>query len=144
MTKLETIDGLKVYDARKPIEITITAADVRSGVNKRPDSCAAACAIKRLPVCQEARVHISRVYIKVDGKWLRYATPTPLRREIVAFDRGGRFEPGTYKLIPLYKSDRSGYRKQRANNTAKKGRGKAPMRRIKPAIAGIRERMSLD
>ncbi len=47
----------------------------------------------------EARVHLSRIYIRTNkGNWQRYITPSSLKSEIVAFDRGGQFEPGTYLM----------------------------------------------
>jgi hypothetical protein len=93
------IAGKKVVDAKKPAKIVITARDARLGDNKNPSSCAAALAVKRdIPECLSARVHIGRVYIEHKDKWVRYFTPDSLRSEIIAFDRGGSFQPGEYVL----------------------------------------------
>lgn len=101
------INGKKVVDASKPITIHITPRDAVEGANKNPSSCAAARAVKRDVVdCVSARVHIGRVYVETATKWLRYSTPPALRTEIIAFDRGGTFAPGDYKLAVPEKRER--------------------------------------
>lgn len=93
------INGKKVVDARKPVEIHITQRDALVGANKNPSGCAAALAAKRdIAGCVSARVHIGCVYIEQKNHWVRYLTPKALRTEIVAFDRGGSFQPGDYVL----------------------------------------------
>ena len=41
---------------------------------------------------------------------MRYTTPALLQREIVSFDRDGKFEPGVYELKPISPSNRLGKR----------------------------------
>lgn len=103
-------EKLKLIDAKKPVVIHITATDVRLGSLKQATACAAAKAICRQLTCDAARVHISRTYIKKEGKWVRYQTPVSLRNEIIAFDRGGVFEPGDYVLSPVQPSCKIGSR----------------------------------
>ncbi len=96
------IAGKKVVDATKPATIHITKHDAKVGDNKNPSGCAAAIAAKRdIADCLSARVHIGRVYIEQKNKWIRYQTPDSLRSEIIAFDRGGSFQPGVYQLRPV-------------------------------------------
>ena len=96
------IAGKRVVNATKPVTITITPRDVASGDNKNPSACAAAKAAKHsIEECISARVHIGRVYIEQDKKWVRYNTPDSLKQEIIAFDRGGTFAPGEYILRPI-------------------------------------------
>src|SRR5512143_3798986 len=92
------INGLPVVDATKPVRLHITKSDVVKGRTKDPGGCAAAVACCRQLKATEARIHVSRAYVRFNGKWLRYETTQPLRGEIVTFDRGGRFEPGDYML----------------------------------------------
>ena len=89
------IEGTAVKDADDHLTITVTKSDVRLGSAKKARSCAAAQAICRQTGATEARVHVSRAYVKKDGKWLRFATPPSMRNEIIAFDRGGIFAPST-------------------------------------------------
>ena len=103
-----------MVDAKKPMVIHITKSDVRNGSLKDSSSCAAAKAICRQTACEAAKVYIGRTYIKQDGKWVRYATPPSLRNEIIAFDRGGQFEPGDYTLAPVQAVTQFKNRKSRA------------------------------
>src|ERR1700742_1850454 len=108
METIMEINGKRVVDAIKPITIHITQRDTKEGDNKNPSSCAAARAVKRDVVeCVSARVHIGRVYVETPKKWIRYNTPDALRTEIIAFDRGGTFAPGQYKLQVPDKRDYS-------------------------------------
>lgn len=107
------IAGLKVIDGKKPVEITITEADVAKGKTKDPAACAAARACLRSDACTEARVHLGRTYLKVKAvtgrqHWVRYQTPDAIRSEIIAFDRGATFTPGTYTLKPMSPANRLG------------------------------------
>lgn len=131
------INGKRVVDATKPISIHITKRDTTDGDNKNPSACAAARAVKRdIPECVSARVHIGRVYVETPKQWIRYETPDALRTEIVAFDRGGQFQPGNYKLsVPAkrdYKAARSTTQVNGGNN------GKPAKNRAKLLIAKVK------
>ncbi len=114
------INGKKVVDAKAPAKIAITAEDVAKGANKNPSGCAAAlAAMHDIKDCISARVHIGRVYIETPRRWVRYMTPESLRTEIVAFDRGGTFQPGKYELKAPAKSETEEARKAYAYAKAK-------------------------
>lgn len=129
------IAGKKVVDAKRPAKIVITVRDTKLGDNKNPSSCAAALAAKRdVPECLSARVHIGRVYIETKDRWVRYLTPDALRTEIVAFDRGGSFQPGDYVLKPPAPSETvEGRHKAYTDKAYPKGRSEA--QRIKDRAA---------
>lgn len=95
------INGVEVKDADEKLVVKITKDDVRKGSLKNANACAAANALCRQEHCDEARVHFSRAYIRKGKKWLRFGVPPALRNEIIAFDRGGTFEPGEYILSPV-------------------------------------------
>ena len=101
------IGGRPVVNGKRKVLLHISPVDVKKGKNKVPGACAAAIALMReVPNCVKARVHLGRTYIlKDDDQWYRYKTPEALQREIVAFDKGGRFEPGEYELRPMSPSD---------------------------------------
>ena len=97
------IGGIEVRDAKGPLEILVTPTDIKRGDTKNPSGCAVAVACKRQLHAVDVRVHLSRVYVKLKRKdekmeWVRYVTPESMRSEIIAFDRGGQFEPGTHTL----------------------------------------------
>lgn len=97
---MKTINGMKIRDARSSIRVEIKLDDVKKNGVKQPSRCAAAKALCRAPGISEARVHISKTYVRPKGEkhWVRYDTPAQLRTEIIAFDRGGRFHPGEFEL----------------------------------------------
>lgn len=104
------IAGKPVVNAKKKITIEVTQDDFmvakKTGGVKDPAGCAAAVAAIRQGLCTQAKVHLGRTYLfdPETGKWQRFNTPADLRNEIIAFDRGGRFQPGTYELKPLHKN----------------------------------------
>lgn len=100
------LDGLPVYDAKEPVIFTVTKRDIQRGGLQEPDSCAIAIACKRHEHSSDARIHIYHSYILHKDHWLRYRTPICVAREIIAFDRGGTFEPGEYQLLPPLPSQR--------------------------------------
>jgi hypothetical protein len=109
-TKPRRIDGLPVYDAKRPISITVTAKDVANAKRKSPGACVAALAAMRGLHAKEVRVHLGRVYVRHTQSWLRYETKPRLRNEIIAYDRGGTFEPGEYDAPPPSVGHRAGER----------------------------------
>lgn len=115
------INGLPVVDATKPVTIEITKGDVRKGATKDPAACAAALACMRKFHADAARVHLGRTYLKMGKKWVRFHTSDALRIEIVAFDRGGTFEPGRYTLGAIQPSRRK--RVQQGSTNYKRGTG---------------------
>ena len=106
-----------VVDAKEPVILTITDKDVKKASLKSPSHCVMAQACMR-ETGHEARIHISRAYIKENGgnTWLRYVVPIHLRTEIISFDKGGSFEPGTYTLIAPRKYEKLGHEKDRPRN----------------------------
>lgn len=130
------IAGKKVVDAKRPAKIIVTKRDTEVGDNKNPSSCAAALAAKRdIPECLSSRVHIGRVYIEHKDKWVRYMTPRSLRTEIVAFDRGGSFQPGEYELRPPASTETVAGRKAAYDKAYPKGRSEAQRAKDRAAAA---------
>jgi len=133
-----TIAGLPVEDADTPLSISITKNDILHGNTKDPGACAAARCICRMPYVEEARVHVARTYVKMNGRWLRYATPQSLRQEIVSFDRGGTFQPGEYELSPVPEWFREKRGEAHSLDT-NENRGKTGKKRHKPhKLTGVR------
>jgi hypothetical protein len=114
------IDGMKVVDAKRKFSVVIRRGDVASADKKAPATCAAAKALSRLPKVSEARVHLSRTYLQIGNRWVRYRTPLALRAEIIAFDRGGTFDAGVYKLETIHDDARLGKRRKRYPETGRK------------------------
>lgn len=139
------IDGQKVVDAKRKIALEITDADVGKGKTKNPGLCAAARAcMRQIPGVEAARVHLSRVYLKVKGKvkkdaqWVRYATPPALRNEIIAFDRGGEFEPGKYTISWVQPSTHFGKKRKRFDTSKGPRHGKKSPRSKPHRVTNVR------
>ena len=129
------INGLPVFDGKKKIKIVVSSSDVRRGNTKDPAACAAARAcLREVKGCARVRIHISRSYLQIGNKWLRFHTPQSLRGEIIAVDRGAKFEPGEYVLTPLQPSKKATGKAQ--GGPAKKKRGK---KRPYHRTIGVRE-----
>jgi hypothetical protein len=101
MGSTHKIGGLPVIDATEPLKLRVTKADIARASVKKPDDCAIARACRRQLHVLEARIHLTRAYLRMDDeKWVRYETPRLARDEIIAFDRGGTFEPCHLTLTP--------------------------------------------
>ncbi len=140
------INGRPVVNATRKVLLHISAADAKKGNVKDPGACAAAlAAIRAVPDTIAARIHLGRAYLlnKKTNKWMRYKTPDALRSEIVAFDRGGSFEPGDYELRPLSPSDseprRPGLKFARDPDRGGKGANKTKHPRKLHVVRGVRQ-----
>jgi len=138
MAKVTSINEIPIKDAKKSVVLHITKNDVNKGRSKKPGECAAALACKRDFGATEARVHMSRVYLRFNGHWERYKTSGALRSEIVAFDRGGRFEPGEYILLKMEPSRKGDKSRGQRNGRGRKPRGPIHiLTNVRPASASL-------
>jgi hypothetical protein len=140
-TPVYTIEGLPIRNLKTKLKLVISKQDCTRGAQKAPNACAAAlAAVRQVPNCLEARVHINRIFLRIkDGAkeyWLRGKAPNSLRTEIATFDRGGTFDPGVYDINPLSPSEEPN---GRANSLGAPKRGRHDHKRSKPHILkGIR------
>jgi len=107
---MHIIDEKIVVNAKKSVTLHITDGDINKARRKKPDRCAAAIACRRQLHVAEARVHLGRTYLRMNGKWVRYLTSDGLRSELIAYDKGGKFEPGEYMLYRIQPSKATGKR----------------------------------
>lgn len=116
-------DGLPVVDAKHPIKIIVNQNDIDKANNKNPADCALARACRRNMSVPEVRIHLSRAYVRANkGNWTRYLVPQSARSEIVAFDRGGKFEKGEFFLLPPTKSTKLGQKSRGSGPSTSKRR----------------------
>lgn len=135
--RLKTIDGKIVVDAKKPLMLHITAADITNADRKEPHACVVARACRRELHVKEVRVHLSRIYVRTnDSNWTRYHTPASLRSEIIAFDRGGEFSKGEHRLVPLQPAKRLGADKRKRSKRNRKPEKKREYRVVKDVRGG--------
>jgi len=123
--RLLEIDGLPVKDAKKSIRLEIMREDIVNARNKNSNCCAVAKACTRGLNVKAVKVHLTRLYLNTDGKcFTRYIVSGAMRSEIIAFDRGGRFQPGMYNLAVPDKTKLLGYAKARKSKAKKDEKGK--------------------
>lgn len=88
----------RVTDAHKSAVIEVTKADARpAGRNKHQD-CAVAVACKRKFHLDGVVISRAIAYLIKKKTATRYLVPQGVQRELIAFDRGGKFYPGEYEL----------------------------------------------
>jgi hypothetical protein len=100
---MKRIDGHPVANGMTRLRVNVTADDIEKGQPLNPDACAIARAcIRQVPKVVAAKVHKGRLYLKFEGqqRWRRWTVPEYATREIVAFDRGGRFVPQQIDFAP--------------------------------------------
>jgi hypothetical protein len=132
------INGIPVVDATKKVVIQISPKDIAKGDTKDPGACAAAQACMRQLGADMARVHIGRTYLKIGNKWTRFHTSKPLRTEIIAFDRGGKFAPGEYVLGPCQPSKRATGKRQGSRPKPRVDPKSPKRRRTYHTVANVR------
>lgn len=99
----------RVADASRAVKVEVTEADVTGAKEKSHGGCAMARACQR-QVCDAAIVWPRVAFLIKGNLAVRYSVPESVRREIVTFDRHGKFYPGTYQLSPICPSARFGAR----------------------------------
>lgn len=143
---LKQIDGLPIIDAKRPLTLNITERDIKGADVQDPADCVVARACRRELLAKEVRVHLGRVYVRTNkGNWNRYITPKAMRTEIIAFDRGGKFEPQSFELKTpseakqasgTRQGTRSRYKNSRNNPNRKKRRSPIVVRNVRTGPAG--------
>ena len=98
----------KVRDADEPVTVEVTEKDEKGSKRKEHADCAFAVACKREFDLQGVIIAKSTAYMVKQRVAIRYKVPQSVSREIVSFDRGADFAPGTYKLVPYAKATRLG------------------------------------
>jgi hypothetical protein len=118
---MKRIDGQPVANGHRRLRIKVTAADVKEGAPLNHNSCAIAVAcMRQVPHLTAAKVHLGRLYLLFEGetRWRRWYVPEYATREIVAFDRGGRFVPQEIDFTPPPVEVLARYRKPSAPRKA--------------------------
>lgn len=136
--KPRLMDGLLVKDAANPLMIHIKQCDITGSKKADASNCAAARALKR-EVGSEAKVFMTRTYVKVGKVWARFVTPESITREIVSFDRGAQFEPGEYVLKPPSKTERLDHRSKPTGPKKKQSTSTKP-RHVTASVRQMREK----
>lgn len=91
-----------ITDSKSNLDITISTQLANSKAIKQHNKCVVAEACKKEKNFDGAVVALTKVYLVKGNKAIRYDVPESLEIEIKAFDKGGRFAPGEYRLEKPY------------------------------------------
>lgn len=122
---MKRIDGEPVANAMMRLRVNVTRDDIERGQPLNPNACAIARAcIRQVKNVVAAKVHKGRLYLKFEGqaRWRRWMVPEYATREIVAFDRGGRFVPQLIDFDPPPVQVLARYRKPKVSQPGTKRR----------------------
>lgn len=89
----------RVFDAKKPINVVVTAKDNNGGKVGDAQNCAMARAVCRDFKADTAVIGLSYSYVIKGDTAVRYKTPVTVGREITSFDRSKKFAPGSYGAV---------------------------------------------
>jgi len=112
-----------VVDSTAPAVIEVRATDANPRAAKNHEACALAVACKRSMNLDGVIIARSTAYLVKGRKARRFKLPPSTAREVVSFDRGAGFAPGTYILSAVPKQARLGER--RGSDTEKRGYNKS-------------------
>lgn len=108
ITKRANDLGLKVMDARAPLELELGRKHIDKATKKNAKCCAYAEACKEQFGVRNAYFLRSTAWLEYDGKLVRYILPQSMQKEIVSFDRSKIMAPGVYQLSKPTNSDHRG------------------------------------
>jgi hypothetical protein len=136
------LEGLPIVDAEEEMDLHVIKSDINRRSRKDPAHCALAECLHRQTGNPEVRVYLSRAYVRAHNRdlgdhWVRYEVGQMARREITAYDRGGAFMPGVYRLyVPRPNTE------YMRGTQPKKGKSRRP-RHIPQLTANIRPRAAV-
>lgn len=139
MSALRTVKSFfpgatKVVDAKRPATIEVTRKDATTKGVKNHAECAMAVACKRKFNLDGVIISRSVAYLVKGKNARRFKLPPATAKEVVSFDRGGGFEPGTYQLSAVGDWAKLGHQQGSAKRTIGNGQPK----RFRHITANIR------
>lgn len=143
---MRTIAGQPVLNGARPIRLKVTDGDIAKGTRKNPDACAIAlAACRRIKGVKHAKAHFTHVYLQfaLDGPWYRYRTAPSARTEMIAYDRGGKFYPGEFDLLPVPVRVAIKQARQRMGASTPRAKRRGP-KRPRYFVPGVREHAYKD
>lgn len=91
-------DVKRVVNAKHDLILEITKRDTQKGKTKNHQSCVIAEACKNKLDFDDAIIARRTAFLIRGNVATRFSVPERVTREIVSFDRGGSFAPGSYAL----------------------------------------------
>src|SRR5271170_7718775 len=88
----------EIEDAKEGAVVEVTRRDESTSKRRQHGTCALAVAAKRCFEADGVIISITKAYVVHGKKAFRYDLPEAISREVISFDRGSGFSPGTYQL----------------------------------------------
>jgi hypothetical protein len=126
----------KVTDATEPADIEVLLADAKPKGVKHHEACAMAVACKRKFNLDGVVISRSTAYLVKGNKARRFKLPPATAKEIVSFDRGGGFAPGTYRLSAVGNWAKLG--RQQGSDKSKRRDSDGSKKKFRHITTGIR------
>lgn len=99
VTKRAAKLGLKKVEAKRPLILEVFPGDLAKAQKRNSKHCAFACAAERaVPGVKAAYFFRSTAWLEYEDRVVRYSLPQSMQKEIVAFDRFGSMDAGSYRL----------------------------------------------
>lgn len=127
----------KVIDADTPADIEVTLQDATAKGVKNHESCAMAVACKRRFHLDGVIISRSTAYLVKGKQARRFKLPPGTAKEVVSFDRGGGFAPGTYRLSAVGDWAKLGRQQGSAKSTRGNGQNKDRFRHLTTDIRTV-------
>lgn len=91
-------DVKRVVNAKQDLTLEITKRDTQKGKTKNHNGCVIAEACKSQLDFDDAIIARRTAFLIRNNVATRFSIPEHVTREIISFDRGGAFAPGSYDL----------------------------------------------
>jgi hypothetical protein len=124
-----------VSDARSDMRVEVTKKDEAVSHKKDHNNCAMAVACKRKMHLDGVIVARTTMYLVKGNNAIRYKLSEAASREVVSFDRGGGFAPGTYLVNAPSPSIRLG---AKAGGHSRDNKGNGKPKQLHHYTTGIR------
>jgi hypothetical protein len=112
-----------VVDAKSDVMVEVSDRDINSATVRDHKACALAVACKKKFKADGVIISLSRAYLIQGKKATRFSVPAAVAREIVVFDRDGKFLAGEYSLNAVSKAAKLGVGHGNKSKNASKKKG---------------------
>ena len=137
--------GKTIKDLKKGLGFKVTDEQSQEGLRKNGEFCPGALGAKAScrmgsAKCTKAEVHRAVIYLDFGGKFAYRGLPSSaLRREIISQDKGGKFDPGSYVIVPVPTRERTSRGKAHSKREPNHARPYKTKRAKPRLIQGIRK-----
>lgn len=140
-----TLEDMEIKDAKTDWPFSINSADIKAAIAQDNACCAGANGAMRDTTVDKVRIGLSISYLKFkkNNFWYRYKTPLSLYIEIIALDKGGKFQAGDYYLAKVPNNEIKRRGRAHTKREPKHPRPYETTRRPHYVLVGVRGRVNV-